>query len=202
MSRTIYFSSGHSNVSGKDRGAAGNGLIEGVEAVKVKKRVCDILRQMYNKVAVVDPDENVLSQTIAYFRNKTTNKCIVVDFHLNASSNPAATGTETLIPSVPTQFEIDLAYALSHVGSKNLGIKKRGNYKGKLGVRTELESHHGRLGFMRLTGENVLIELFFITNPNEVKSYLENFEEYCQDVALVLYKFSIDKQNEILQTIN
>ena len=40
----ILISAGHTNVPGKDRGAAGNGFIEGDEAVKIRDQVASILR--------------------------------------------------------------------------------------------------------------------------------------------------------------
>jgi N-acetylmuramoyl-L-alanine amidase len=198
--RTIYLSAGHSTVSGRDRGASGNGFVEGVEAAKIRKRVAEILRQKYNCKTVIDPDDSILSQTIAYFRNKTTNRCIVVDIHFNAAS-PTATGTETLIDNNPTPFELDLAFALSHAASKTLGINKRGNFRGRAGVKSERESHHGSLGWMRLTGENALIEVCFISNKSDMDKYLAAFENYCQNIALVLYHFSIDTQKEVLNKI-
>ena len=201
--RAIYLSAGHSNVATdtfgrpRDRGASGNGYIEGVEATKIRRRVAEILRTNYRVNAVVDPDDSVLSQTLAFFRNKTTNRCIVVDIHFNAAT-PRATGTETLVESNPTQFEMDLAFCLSDVAHKRLNIPKRGNFRGRLGVKSEAESHHGRLGWMRLTGENALIEVCFISNKTDMEAYEREFDNYCSDLAFVLYKFAKDEQRDIL----
>ena len=199
--RTSFISAGHSTVPGRDRGAVGNGLIEGVEAARIRTRVVQILRSWFGKIAIVDVDDSILSQTIAFFRNKTTSNCIVLDIHFNAAADARATGTETFVPSDATSFELDLAFCLSHVAHTTLGLRKRGNFRGRAGVKSEAESHHGRLGFMRLTGENVLIEVGFISNPNDVKAYQENFERYCQDIALVLYKFAVGEQRDILDKI-
>lgn len=202
--RQIFISAGHSNVAKdvfgrpRDRGAAGNGFIEGVEAAKIRTRVVEILRQKYNVKAIVDPDDSILSQTLAFFRNLTTNKCIVVDIHFNAAGS-TATGTETLVDSNPTQFELDLAFILSKIAHSRLGIPRRGNFKKRLGVKSEAESHHGRLGWMRLTGKNALIEVCFISNKNDMVSYEKNFEGYCSDLAFVLYKFAKDEQEDLLK---
>ena len=200
MSRKVFISAGHSNVPGRDRGAVGSGFIEGVETVNIKNRVATILQQKYGVKPIVDKDNSILSETINYFKNLLDSKAIVVDWHFNAAT-PQATGTETLVPSDATQFEIDLAFCLSHAAHINFRITKRGNFKGKAGVKSEAESHHGRLGWMRLTGENVLPEVCFITNPKEMNSYVQNFEKYCQDCALILYKFSMNQQNELLEKI-
>lgn len=186
--RQIYISAGHSTRQGRDRGAVGNGFIEGVEAANFRRLLVQELRAL-GKVPIVDVDDSILSETLAFFRNRTTNNCIVLDIHFN--SGPAsATGTETLIPSENTEFERNLAKALSDTMSKVLAIPLRGNYKGLSGVRTELESHHGRLGWMRLTGENVLIEICFISNPNDMRRYQENKHKLAKEIAKVLFKFA------------
>lgn len=201
MSRKIYLSSGHSNVQGRDQGAVGNGFIEGVETVKIKNRVAQILLQTYGIKAIVDKDNSILSETINYLRYLVDSKSILVDWHFNAAT-PQATGTETLVPSTASQFELDLAFALSHAAHVDFGIKKRGNFKGKVGVKSEAESHHGKLGWMRLSGENVLPEVCFISNSNDMTKYSENFESYCQNCALILYHFSNETQSQVLELIN
>ena len=200
MSRKIYLSSGHSNVTGRDMGAVGNGYIEGVETVKIKNRVATILQQKYGVKAIVDKDNSILSETINYLRYLVDPKSILVDWHFNAAT-PKATGTETLVPSEATQSELDLAFCLSHAVHVDFNIPKRGNFKGKAGVKSEAESHHGRLGWMRLSGENVLPEVCFITNPNDMKQYALNFESYCENCALILYMFSEGRQSEVLNLI-
>ena len=182
--RDIYISAGHSNFLSKDRGAVGNGFIEGELAVEFRNLVIAELRKLGAKV-ITDPDSNVLRETLAFFRNKTTNDCIVLDIHWN-SATPRATGTETLIPSQNTTFERTLAQKLSETVSDTLGIPLRGTN----GVKTELESHHGSLGWMRLTGENVLMEVCFISNAADMKKYQTNKNLLAQRIAKVLFDFS------------
>ena len=198
--RTVYLSAGHSNVPGRDRGAAGNGYIEGVEAVRIRNQVAKNLRQIYNMTSVVDPDDSILSQTIAWFKNKTTKDCLVIDIHFN-SATPTATGTETFVPDDASLTELQLAYCLSHSAHDRMKIPKRGNFKTWKGVKPESESQHKKLGFMRLTGENALIEVCFISNPNDMKAYEREFENYCRDLAYIIYKFSVNEQNEIINKI-
>ena len=191
MSRSIYISAGHSNKSGRDRGASGNGYIEGELAVELRNLIVSELRKL-GKNPIVDADDSILSQTINFFRNKTTNRCIVVDIHWNAAG-PTATGTETLIPSDNTKFERDLAKACSDVISETLGIVLRGNHAGLRGVKTELESRYGRLGFMRLTGENILLEVCFITNSGDMTRYQRYKRTLAERLANVLAEFSDDE---------
>jgi N-acetylmuramoyl-L-alanine amidase len=186
--RKIFISAGHSNRSGRDRGASGNGFIEGDLTVEFRNLLVSELKKLGVK-AIVDKDDSISSQTLNFFRNLTTNTCIVLDIHWNAA-NATATGTETLIPSQNTDFERRLAAKLSEVVANRLKIPLRGRHAGFSGVKTEAESHHGRLGWMRLTGENVLMEICFISNPNDMRSYQENKVQLASDIANVLVEFA------------
>ncbi len=187
--RKIFISSGHSNKKGVDRGSAGNGLIEGEVTVEFRNLLKKEL-ELLGTTPIIDSDDSILAQSLVFFRNKTTSDSIVLDIHTNAAS-PTATGAEVLIPAVPTLFEISLARELAEDISEVLQIPLRGNHKGNKGVKTELESHHGRLGWMKLTGENILLELFFISNPSDVASYQKNKQILAKSIALTLFKYSI-----------
>lgn len=184
MQRTIFISAGHSNAPTRDRGAVSGNFIEGVLTAELRSFIVPILRNMGAKV-VVDDDSSVLTQTINYFRNKTTKNCIVVDFHFNAAT-PNATGTETLVPKTPSAFEQQLAFDLSTACGNVLSIPLRGSFNGFRGVKTEVESHHGKLGWMRLSGETVLVEMCFITNPSNMRSYETNKYRLAHEIAKVL----------------
>jgi N-acetylmuramoyl-L-alanine amidase len=58
--------------------------------------------------------------------------------------------------------------------------------RGDQGIKTEADSHHGRLGWMRLTGENVLMEICFITNPVDMQKYQANKLQLAKNIALIL----------------
>lgn len=186
--RKIFISAGHSNRHSRDRGASGNGFIEGVLMAEFRELLVRALKQK-GVTPYVDKDDSIFSETINYFRNLTTNSCIVLDLHTNAAS-PQAQGTETLVPATPSDFELDLAEALSLVVSQELDIPLRGRTQGRSGVKTELQSHHGRLSWMRLTGENVLMELFFISNAAEVAKYQERKVRVANRVAEVLIEYA------------
>ena len=122
--RNIFISAGHSNKPGRDRGASGNGFIEGNLAAEFRDLIVHkIQEQGINPI--VDDNNSILSETINLFKNKTSSNSIVVDIHFNAGP-PSATGTETLIPSDNTLFERQLAENISDAIHKRLGIKKRG----------------------------------------------------------------------------
>ena len=82
-----------------------------------------------------------------------------------------------------SKFERDIAGNLSDVISDTLGLKNRG-------VKTEIESHHGKLGWMRLNCENVLIEVCFITNTHDIKNYQTYKSILSENIASQLSKFA------------
>jgi N-acetylmuramoyl-L-alanine amidase len=186
--RKIFISAGHSNRPGRDRGASGNGFIEGELTVELRNLLIKELKDL-GVNAIADKDDSILSESINFFKNLTTNTCIVLDLHWNAAT-PAATGTETLIPATPSAFELDLAAAISKATADILEIPLRGNTNGRAGVKTEASSHHGRLGWMRLTGENVLTETCFITNANDMRKYQERKHILVKELARILFEFA------------
>lgn len=186
--RDIYISAGHSNVAGRDRGAASNGFIEGVLTADLRRdMVAELTRRGLRVFA--DADDSILSQTLTWMRNRTTNRCIVLDLHWN-SAIPSATGTETFVPSDAGLFELSLAADFSKAIADTLGIRMRGNFKGYTGVKSELESHHGRLGWMRLTGQNILSEVCFISNQNDMRLYNENRSALIVALCDVLQRYA------------
>lgn len=177
VNRSIFLSAGHSNKSGQDRGAVGNGYIEGELAVEFRDLLVKELKCI-GASPTIDSNDSILSKSIAFFKNKTSNNSIVLDIHWNAASTQA-TGVEVLVPSPPSEFEKSKAKEISSLISRVLNIRDRG-------VKTEADSHHGRLGWMRLTGENILIEMCFITNKKDMESYQANKNILAKEMAYIL----------------
>ena len=186
--RPVFLSSGHSDNPKKDRGASGNGYIEGVLAVEFRKLLYDYLVSKGLK-STMDVNSNKTSETIAYFENLVSKDSILIDIHWNSAS-ATSTGVETLIPEEYTKFELELAHEISKVIGTIADLKLRGNSGGKAGVKTELDSHHGKLGWMRLNGENILIEMCFISNPNDMKKYQNNKMAIVMAVGDVILRFA------------
>jgi len=187
--RKIFIGAGHSNKVGKDRGAAGNGYIEGELAVELRDLITLELKNL-GISPIIDENQNILSETIIKFKNITSSNSIVLDIHWNAAT-PKATGTEVLIPKEFTLFEKTIAEKISLTISETLGIVKRGNN----GVRTEAESHHGRLGWMRLNGENILLEVCFISNESDMVKYQKNKKILALNIAKILFEYSQENTN-------
>lgn len=183
--RMLFISAGHSNQPGTDRGAQGNGLIEGVETARIRSDLAFELRRR-GLTVITDPDNSVLTQTLSFARGILKENDISLDIHFNAAGNTAASGVETIIPSNPSVEEVTLAGQLSKAISGVLNLPLRGSYKGLPGVKTELETYHKSLGFMRLKGTNLLIEVCFLTNPMDVEAYQRNYKSLIKALADVL----------------
>lgn len=193
--RKIFISAGHSNVPGRDRGASSGNFIEGQLAVEFRDKIAKELIKL-GITPIMDTNRNILVESISFFKNLVNKDAIVLDIHWN-SGPPTATGTEVLIPSENTLIERTLAKDIADSISTTLNIPLRGVHKGLKGVKTEAESHHGRLGWMRLTGENVLIETCFISNPNDMSKYNTNSDILARNIAEILFKCA---NNDVIST--
>ena len=186
--RKIYLSAGHSTNPRRDRGASGNGFIEGELTADLRNRVAAQLR-LLGHIPITDGNDSILQDTINRIRNLTTNDCICVDFHWNAAT-PTARGTETFVDNNATKFELDLAEGFSDVVHKVLGTPKRGNFRGRLGVKSEAESARKSLGWFRFTGQQILPEICFISNKAEMDIYIARRDKLALEIAKYLDKMS------------
>ena len=99
---------------------------------------------------------------------------IAIEFHCNAFTNPNATGVETLSRGV----DYPLGNRICEVIASTLRINNRG-------VKGESSGQHSRLGFIS-RGNGIIVELFFISNPNDLNAYLENKEVLAERIAELL----------------
>lgn len=185
--RTIYLSAGH---GGNDSGASGNGYIERDLAIEQRQLIFTYLKEL-GITAIIDDNKNALVQTLNLFRNLVSPNSLLIDLHYNAAS-PQATGTEVLVPKVPSQIETKLATEIANVVASTLKIKNRG-------VKTEVQSARGSLGWMRLNGENVLLETCFISNKKDMESYQANKEILAKEIAKTLFNYA--KDSVVLYTV-
>jgi N-acetylmuramoyl-L-alanine amidase len=190
--RRVFLSAGHSTTPGRDMGAvsADKKHIEGIKVAEFRALVFQNLQDHYGYRASVDSNDSVTSQTIALFSKYTTPRCILIDFHMNAAADPRAQGVETLVPKNPSQFELGLAQEISEAIHHGTSFPLRGNFRGRKGVRSESESQHKRLAWMRVTGENVLVELAFISNPQEMEVWDLQKHQVAKRVADVIWKWA------------
>lgn len=190
--RRVFLSAGHSTTPGRDMGAVSPDKkhIEGIKVAEFRALVFQILQDHYNYKASIDSNDSVTSQTIALFSKYTTPRCILIDFHMNASTNPKAQGIETIVPKNPSDFELDFAKEISEAIHHETSFPLRGNLMGRKGVRSEEESARKRLAWMRMVGENVLVELAFISNPQEMEVWDLQKHQVAKRVADVIWKWA------------
>lgn len=171
-----FISAGHHL---KDSGAVSNGRQENLEAIKFRDIVVKMCRNLGVHV-ITDDDKETLSQYLE--RIKTGSGSVVLEFHFDAAANPAATGTTCLVGNDSDRLDKAFAKELVDANAKILQIKNRG-------VITEAQSHRGRLGLMREQGIVALLEICFISNPNDMKAYDSNQYMLAAEIAKIVKKY-------------
>jgi len=159
---TAFISAGHNPKGIKaDPGAVGNGYTEAALAVEFRNLVVTELIRLKVKV-ITDNDDERLADYLK--RIQTGSGSVVLEFHFDAAATSTATGTTALIGNDADRLDKSFAKELSEATSSILGIKNRG-------VLSEKDSHRGSLGLMREQGIVSLLELCFISNPDDLKKY-------------------------------
>lgn len=177
----IYISAGH-NPKGPnpDPGAIGvNGVREADLTVELRNLISAELDAKGIR-HVTDRDNERLADYLKRIEPGTGS--VVCEIHFNASVSPAATGVETIVPARADANELALATKLSGIINKHTGLLRRG----KNGVISEADSHRGSLALMREQGINVLLEVCYITNRNDLAAYRRGITDIARDVAAAL----------------
>ena len=169
--RTITITAGHSNA---DPGAV-NGIF----------KESDIAQDMRNMVAHYLRAEGVPVRTDGEGKgNASLNEAIkliagsavAVEFHCNAATNKKAEGTEALASEKHRLISQKLCKAINEV----TGIPLRGAQ----GWKPENSGQHSRLGYVR--GGGIILELFFISNDDELKIWQDKKWLIAKAVSQVL----------------
>ena len=175
--RRVFLIAGHNGY-----GTGANGFIdEGKETIILRDLIAKNLYDM-GIVAVKDDNTTPLTKVVQWLRSKMTKKDICIDIHFNASSNKLANGSEVFIPTNNTPDEVELANMFKETLSKF--FKDRG-------VKTENESHHGKLAM--LSGFdccNILIEVCFVSNKLDSDLYFNNRDKIAYELALDILEFT------------
>ena len=172
--KTIFLTAGHHR---KDPGAVYNGRKEADETIRLRNAISEDLRK--RGVAVWnDSDDWDLSRTIAEIKKISKPDDIICDLHFNAGG-PAATGTEVLVADDADIVELNLAKKLGNAVASVLMIRNRG-------IKREKDTRHKKLGMMRPTGKNVLIEVCFISSKHDMLQYDTFFDALVKEIAAAL----------------
>lgn len=181
----LFLIAGH---GGGDSGAiAVDGKTEArltAELVKMISRELDgyeVLHGVYNR------DMN-LHDDLEYVRKHATAEDTVIDFHFNAFRTPAAHGTEVFYTKSDSTPPLQLAQNLIAAVQKSTGFYNRG-------VKPESNSQHAQLAMLRTpAGDELLLEVCFITNPDDYAIYQDNKKQITKDIAACFIQAGLVKK--------
>lgn len=176
----IFISAGHNTKGIKiDPGAIGNGKHEADLTVEFRDLVISYLHSKG-----IQPSSDNDNETLAEYlkRIQTGNGSVVLEFHFDAAANSGASGTTAIIGVDADKNDKAFAKELSDITAAILGITNRG-------VKSEAESHRGRLGLMREQGIVALLELCFISNANDLKAYDTHKALLAEKIAEILIRY-------------
>jgi N-acetylmuramoyl-L-alanine amidase len=177
---TAFISAGHNPKGIKvDPGAVTNGLHEANLTVEFRNLVVSELLKR-SVTVITDKDDERLGEYLT--RIKTGSGSVVLEFHFDAAESPKATGATSLYGSDADRLDIAFAKELVEITSKTLGIKNRG-------ALSEKDSHRGSLGLMREQGIVSLLEVCFISNPDDIKAYNNYKKELAVKVADIVKRY-------------
>lgn len=173
-----YISAGHTR-NLKDKGAVSPFAVEGELTHEFRNILNNELR-LLGISTISDPDTTIAGDTIRFYRTLLKEKCLFIDIHFNAGS-PQANGAEIIIADAATKLEIELANTLQSI----LAIHFRNR-----GVKRERDTARKQIGVLRqLPGINLLLEICFISNKNDVDIYHNNKNKLAKQFAVAILNF-------------
>ena len=170
---TIAITAGHSNT---DPGAVNGNYKEAFIAVEMRNEVAKRVRLAGIEVLTDGEGSDNQNLNTAIGLAKKTKK-FALEFHLNASTNKTAKGVEALALDKDKAVCQKLCKAVSEV----LDTPVRGSDGG---WKSQSSGQHAKLGFVSAGG--IVMEVFFISNDNELKKYFANREELYDAIAKVI----------------
>jgi N-acetylmuramoyl-L-alanine amidase len=181
----IYLSAGHSN---KDPGATAHGRREADILVEFRNIVSFYLSRA--KVPHDMDGEGTDNLPLSAAIREVGRNRPAVEFHCNAAAPPQpklvngkwvtpplASGVETLSAAKDLVLGANICKGISDT----LGIRNRG-------AKPENAGQHHRLAFVQAGG--IIVELFFITNPDDLRAYDERKWLAARSVAGVLMTYA------------
>lgn len=170
----ILISAGHSNI---DPGASSGGWTEAEVVRDMRNMVAHYLSQ--GNVSFIQDGEGNINLPLKEAGRLAALATVAVEFHCNSFSKSSAQGVEALSQSK----DKELAQALCKAVSKHMNNTIRGS---EGGWKDEGSGQHSRLFFVQKGG--IILELFFISNPEERKRWTEVKWLVAREVANVLLK--------------
>lgn len=165
---TVHLVSGHDMV--RDSGAVSDHPILGkIKEASLTREYKHLLKKELEFLGVpftLDDDKDDLRTVISKLKSKVKPDDLVIDIHFNSVDNPKANGTETFTKDKPSLEEWEIAREMNDIMWKTMGTKNRG-------VKKASQSARGRLGIMTLPCMVILIEIGFISNPEDVNKFVK-----------------------------
>jgi N-acetylmuramoyl-L-alanine amidase len=178
--KTIYLIAGH---NGKGSGAASRYGDEGEETIQVRNDLAQALRN--NSVDVKTDEDRMRLRDVIKWVSRAKKNDLILDIHFNAF-NGSAHGTEVFVANEHSYVERSIAEKLCDAICDSLGTFNRG-------VKPESKTARRRIGI--LSGKprhaiNVLIEVCFIDNEEDMIKYDNRYWEMIDAMAKVLYDWA------------
>lgn len=176
----LHIEAGH-QADGKDGGAAANGYVESKLAKELRDKIVDEILKRPNGAGIpimTDDDKDTLREVIQAYNKIGDEDTITLSIHFNAAT-PKATGTEVFVPKRHTTQEWDLADRVVKATREVLGIRSRG-------VKDPSASQHADLYISKIYGVNILWEVCFITNTDDMDSYVKRVDKLAKKIADIL----------------
>jgi N-acetylmuramoyl-L-alanine amidase len=200
--RTIYFIAGHHN---EDTGAIakydGNNVYERDLTIELRNLLKSEADR--NKIKVdIDNDSDTLNQVITNLNSKVQPNDLVLDIHFNSFDKPEGSGIEVFIKDTSNSEIITLAKNIANVVNDTLQIGLRSSNKSNLptGVKTQEESQYRKLGIFGVNTNVILIEVCFMSNPGEYRTYQSKKKELVQNLIKFLSGISLTENDNSLKT--
>ena len=168
--KAILISAGHSDT---DAGAVSGNVKEATETRKLRDVCGKILRE--KGFTVLEDGADGVNLPLASAIKLMSKAGIGIEFHFNSGPR-SATGIEVLSLSKDKALAQKLAAAVS--------VATQTALRGDKGWKSETSGPHKRLGFVHAGG--LIVEVCFITNPEDMRRYHDNFNAICAGVAKVL----------------
>ena len=204
----IILTAGHTG-AGTGAQCATTQFDEGAETLWLRDRIAEILTNKYGLVVLIDNDtaslqlltqsiqsasrlNNLDSEASSLSRTSTPktskastfltpNSSFLIDLHFNAHTNPQARGCETIVSDDATDTELRIASRFAHITAQTLEIPLRC-------IKSESQTPHKRLAMLHLTPQSIILEVCFITSPDDAEAYRKNRHKLANKLAQTIAK--------------
>ena len=171
--KKVVITAGH---GGRDSGAVNGQITEAFIAADMRNMLAFYLTRDHG----IQPTTDGVGQTnlpLVDAIRLARGADLAIEIHTNAFTNSRAGGVETIsMPKRKAQ-----AQRLSKSISTSMGIPLRG----EAGWIDQSKSARGRLGFIN-QADGLIIEMFFISNPKELETYMNKKWLVAKDLAATI----------------